>query len=580
MPTGIPTRQKKCPICGNEFVPEKPSQRYCKKDHYQPCPVCGKPVLWNSMREVPVCSKECRRKRTRRRNLEKYGVEHPMSLKSVQDKHKSSMKAHYGVEHALQSKELRERAVQTNRKKFGTDWALGSSEVHDRIKKTMTDRYGAPTTLQSRVLRERVRSTNLERYGFDNAIKSNEVQKRKKKTTISIYGVDNPMKNAEVKKKMSNTRKKRFREIDEILRRTFMENYGVSSCRQSPIVTAKIRKAMRENCGVDTLMHYPEIRKQANLMYMERYEVPWFAAADKFKNSAPNHVNYDHVCTYSINRIFAKKLTDAGFKVNLEKKIENEVLYDIEVVGQNTLIEIDPSYTHNIEGLNHLDRKVDPSYHLEKTQIAESHGYRCIHVFDWDNWDKIVQLITPKKVKIGARKCSIVKIVDQKIANKFMRGNHINGQVRGSILTLGLEYDRELVMCMSFGRSRYNGNYTYELLRMCSKKGMEIVGGASKLFRFATNQLELDSIISYCDAAKFTGDVYRRIGMSFSYHTAPNVVWSKGNKYVTSNLLRQRGYDKLFNTNYGKGTDNEILMLVNGWVPVCDCGQYVFSYTA
>ena len=98
MPKGVPTKTKTCPICGDEFLPEKPSQRYCKKDHYQPCPICGKPVLWNSMREVPVCSKECKRERMHRRNQEKYGVDHPMALKSVQEKHKASMKEHYGVD--------------------------------------------------------------------------------------------------------------------------------------------------------------------------------------------------------------------------------------------------------------------------------------------------------------------------------------------------------------------------------------------------------------------------------------------------------------------------------------------------
>lgn len=578
MPTGTPTKPKTCPICGEEFVPEKPSQRYCKKAHYQPCPVCGKPVLWNSIMEVPVCSKECKRKRTRQRNLEKYGVEHPMALKSVQDKHKASMKAHYGIEHPLQSKELKEKAVQTNREKFGCDWALGSKEVHDKIKKTMTERYGAPTTFQSKVLKERVKNTNLERYGFDNAIKNNEVQHKRKKTTLSKYGVDNPMKNSKVKRKMSETRKKHSKEINEKIRKTFMENYGVPNCRQSPIVIAKIRKTLREHYGVDTPMHSPEIRERVNKTCMERYGVPWFSMTEQFKNSRPDHVKYDHGCVSNVNRRFAKELTDMGLKVNFEKKLENRVFYDIEVEGQSTLIEIDPSYTHNIEGLNHWNRKVDPLYHLEKTQTALDNGYRCIHVFDWDDWNKIVQLVAPRKVKIGARKCGIVKIIDQKVANKFIKKNHIQGQARGAVLTLGLEYNDDLVMCMSFGRSRYNKNYTYELLRLCSKQGVEVVGGASKLFNFATNQLELDSIISYCDAAKFSGNVYEKMGMTFSNHTAPNVVWSKENKHVTSNLLRQRGYDQLFNANYGKGTDNEILMILNGWVPVCDCGQYVYTY--
>ena len=98
------------------------------------------------------------------------------------------------------------------------------------------------------------------------------------------------------------------------------------------------------------------------------------------------------------------------------------------------------------------------------------------------------------------------------------------------------------------------------------------------MFKFATQQLELDSIISYCDASKFTGKVYEAMGMTRSKLTAPSIIWSKEEKRITSNLLRQRGYDQLFNANYGKGTDNELLMLFNGWVPVPDCGQYVFTY--
>lgn len=60
--------------------------------------------------------------------------------------------------------------------------------------------------------------------------------------------------------------------------------------------------------------------------------------------------------------------------------------------------------------------------------------------------------------------------------------------------------------------------------------------------------------------------------------TLPRRIWSKGNKMITDNLLNQRGYDQLFSTNYGKGTSNESLMINNGWLPIYDCGQGVYSY--
>ena len=81
-----------------------------------------------------------------------------------------------------------------------------------------------------------------------------------------------------------------------------------------------------------------------------------------------------------------------------------------------------------------------------------------------------------------------------------------------------------------------------------------------------------------CDFAKFNGEVYTQIGMKLHHISAPAKVWSKGNKYITDNYLRNRGFDQIFKTNYGKGTSNEQLMLEDGWLPVYDCGQLVFEY--
>ena len=66
--------------------------------------------------------------------------------------------------------------------------------------------------------------------------------------------------------------------------------------------------------------------------------------------------------------------------------------------------------------------------------------------------------------------------------------------------------------------------------------------------------------------------------MKLEYTTDPAKVWSRGAEKITDNLLRQRGYDQLFKTSYGKGSSNEELMIRSGWLPVYDCGQSVYSY--
>lgn len=42
--------------------------------------------------------------------------------------------------------------------------------------------------------------------------------------------------------------------------------------------------------------------------------------------------------------------------------------------------------------------------------------------------------------------------------------------------------------------------------------------------------------------------------------------------------MMSRGYDQLFNINYGKGTSNGQLMLENGWLLVYDCGQPAYLW--
>ena len=250
--------------------------------------------------------------------------------------------------------------------------------------------------------------------------------------------------------------------------------------------------------------------------------------------------------------------------------------YDIHILDRNILLEIDPTYTHNAIG-NHWDKHgMGKDYHIEKTRLAVENGYRCVHIFDWDDIDKVIQLLLPKK-SVYARECKVMK-VDHNTAGGFETQYHLQGSCRGQSICLGLYYNGELIQVMTFGKPRYNRKYQWELLRLCSHSEYRVVGGASKLFSYFVNDYNPLSIISYCDLAKFNGDVYKQLGFTHARDTQPQKVWSRGSEKITDNLLRQRGYDQLFNASYGKGRNNEELMLQDGWLPVYDCGQATYIY--
>ena len=220
---------------------------------------------------------------------------------------------------------------------------------------------------------------------------------------------------------------------------------------------------------------------------------------------------------------------------------------------------------------------LDPTYHKDKSAVASKYGYRCVHVFDWDDQDKILELINPRKTIVYARQGNI-KVLDLKTCNEFLNEYHLQGTVRGQVVGYGLYLNEDLVQVMTFGKPRYNSRFEWELLRLCSKSSVQVVGGASRLFQYFIKDKHPSSIISYCDVSKFSGNVYKELGMTLKEVTTPAKIWSKDNLRVTDNLLRQRGYDQLFNANYGKGTSNEQLMLDHDWLPVYDCGQAVYEW--
>lgn len=400
--------------------------------------------------------------------------------------------------------------------------------------------------------------------------------KKSKATSLVKYGCKAPGNNANARKQAKSTCK---------------EHFGVEYAMQSPEVRQKSKETMIERYGVDNISKLPDVcsrrietciakygkmpfntlevyEKQRQTM-IERYGVPYYILTDKFQE------DYKYIRVSKTNSRFGQILTAAGIQFELEFRIDRKI-YDFILPEKKTVIEIDPTYTHNLLG-NHWDKHgMEKLYHLNKSKLANEHGYNCIHIFDWDDWNKIVSILSTD-IKLYARDCKIVEL-QKAAADKFMEDNHLQGTCKGQRCCYGLINDDTVVEVMTFGKPRYNRNYEFELLRLCTKSGYRIVGGASKLFKHFISTCSPSSIISYCDASKFTGAVYKNMGMNLVRRTDPSKVWSKGSKKITDNLLRQRGFDQLFGTDFGKGTSNDDLMLQNGWLPVYDCGQLVYEW--
>ena len=262
--------------------------------------------------------------------------------------------------------------------------------------------------------------------------------------------------------------------------------------------------------------------------------------------------------------ISEKKFNDRTFIKPLE--------LDILIKSKKLAIEYNGLYHHSSNGSSPKDKK----YHLTKTELVEQKGYQLLQIFSSDNIDIWKSLINNKlglNKRIFARKC-IIKEVKPEETRKFLEENHLQGDCNSKI-RLGLYYEENLVSLMTFGKSRYNKNIDYELIRFCSLKGYNVVGGASKLLSHFRKQYS-GSIISYANRRWSNGDLYRKLGFKEIGQTPPNYFYFNNDFEIHSRIAFQKHKlkDKLM--NFDPDLTEEQNMFNNGYNKIYDCGNKVF----
>lgn len=246
-------------------------------------------------------------------------------------------------------------------------------------------------------------------------------------------------------------------------------------------------------------------------------------------------------------------------KIIINKHISKEYELDIFIPEFNLAIEANGLYYH-------CELFKNKNYHFNKKKFVENQNINLIYIWE-DDWynkkDIIISRIKSKmnlSKKIYARNCTI-KEVDGSMAKKFLEKNHLQGYIPSSY-KIGLYYNDKLIMLMTFGKIRkllsknIKDNY-YELYRMCSKKGYNIIGGFSKLLKYFIKTYKPNKIITFVDLcwSKFKNG-YDKIGFTYISTSIDYYWFFKNKKHYRTNFTKQ----KLIQAGYSKDkSENQIM---------------------
>ena len=445
----------------------------------------------------------------------------------------------------------------------------------DIIKKSYNTKVMNNTLPSNEEIAEKTRKTNIKRYGVDNPFKSEDIKDKIKKTNLEKFGVEVPLQNKDVLHK---------------LKQTNLEKYGVD-------VYTKSDDYKRNQSNV----YYDKCKQQ----YKDN-NIEILTSKEEFVNTREVKLKCECGNVWS-NKVLHNGVISRCLKCNPKKWVTEKEIYDFvnNITGDFKANDRTLIYPLELDSLNnkiaieynglmfHSYGKSDYSMfnnyklenknvHLNKTILCEDKNIQLFHIFEneWlnkkDIWKSVLENSLGDSKRIYARKCSIKEIKNTKLVNEFLDNNHLQGKCNSNI-KIGLYYNNELVSIMTFSKSRYNKNIEYELIRFCNKKGLSVIGGASKLLKYFERNYNPKSIISYANRRWSNGNLYKKLGFEFKESTKPNYFYFNPNENVLYSRVKfQKHKLKNLLDNFDDNLTETENMYNNNYRKIYDCGNLTF----
>jgi hypothetical protein len=524
-------------------------------------PLCINPGCTNSCMKkkknthyLKHCSVKCRNQHISIKGAEKrkqtclsrYGTTTNLSHQETKDKIKKTIKEKYGVEHIMHRPESKEKLQKTKSEKYGDStynnrtkfietkntWSNEKrQEIHDKKVSTTRERYGVDYTTQSSKMKEQSRATNLDRYGYENAASSPIVIEKIRNTMVARYGKHYNQRH------ISDESLNKLNDVD------FLEEN-----KNKPL---------------------KEVANQLGISY--------YTLDDAFTraNITRTFVNCNRSLAEREIGDYIENVLGIRTETN-NRSLLNGKEVDIYIPDHKIGIEYHGLYWHS-EGTG-----THKTYHLDKLNNANEAGIHLIQItdYEWINHQELVKSRIATKLGKGkvvyARKCK-VKLVTADECKTFLTRTHIQGMVVSTI-RLGLYYNEKLIAVMTFGKSRFNNDAEWELLRYSSELHTTVVGGASKLFTYFIKNYYPTSVISFCDLRWNTGKMYEHLGFQHIRTSKPNYWYCRNYVTFESRVVYQKHKLEKLLTTFDPSLSEWENMRLNGYDRFWDCGNKVFLW--
>lgn len=381
--------------------------------------------------------------------------------------------------------------------------------------------------------------------------KEQSMEKRKK-TNIEKYGVAFHSQRDEVKDIIKRAISSKREQIRETTKRKWIENFGTETpqnmhlseeCKLVLSSKEELEKLYSSGLSSDSIATKIGCSPTLVLLKLHKFGI------DLRENKSGLEIQFEE---------FLKSL---GVPYQTNKRILDGK--EIDFLVENVGIELHGIFWHSSNPLCNKTHPKEINYHLDKFKKSKELGIKLIQIFEdeWTNRREACESLLLSSLKLNKRifaRLTEVRIISPKEAKMFCEKYHLSGGVYSKV-NLGLFYENELISVMTFSKSRFEKDKTtWEIIRYCTKKGITVVGGASKLFKMFLKEASPRNVISYSDNRVGSGDVYNSLGFTKTKDVSPGYNWVVGGKRMNRALFQKSKLKDFDNFDLNK-TEKEIM---------------------
>lgn len=321
-------------------------------------------------------------------------------------------------------------------------------------------------------INEGIRNTNLERYGVEYTFQIPEARQKGKQTSLERYGYEYAMMNKDVAKKSKENRDK-----DAIKRILLEHGYHKFHCyiKENFNVTTNI--LIEDWLGVNSYDKLDFICLECNGVHNRTIEYGSSAIYCPVCDVRDNSASKGELQL----RDYLTSIIDSTFIYNNRTILGGKEL-DIVDVTNKLAFEYCGLYYHKENNPSSIKGK---DYHRGKLLKSENEGYQLVTIFE-DEWrdkqeivkDNILRLYNISLTSINSDDLTVV-LLDEELSEIFLNENNIYGYKNGGMSYGLVDSDGVIYSVMKF--EHFSSDDKTIILQYAEKIGFSVIGSITKL---------------------------------------------------------------------------------------------------